>query len=429
MPIKSSPCRCQKTDWWSVFLRPAFVLAVVLMTPAIASAQPDGRPVGEVEATRLFCTVGVEAALVAAQADRGDAGIVESEVLPNPTLRGSHARVFGGVTEHETVVGLGIPLGIGGRRFVLQDVATARRQQIVHAALASRMNAAVGFRRVYVDAATAKARLAVEAAHQARYRELLSKLVQLEKGGEATAYDRRRLRTEAELHLARMTVGEAELVSAVAWLEAMASKPIELSDDVSRLARNGTDDGGLHPRIASLRAEADVQALASKAARRRGVPDLKLFAGYRALADGNAVGHGLSLQLSVPLTFFDHGQGEARRAEARGAVARARASAVERDSQATRRAASARMQILERSVSNIDRALEDAGKTKISAERLYLAGEATLLAVLEAFERLRALHQVRVDALAAMASARLDVMRARGRFGDARLDAACGGTP
>ena len=64
-----------------------------------------------------------------------------------------------------------------------------------------------------------------------------------------------------------------------------------------------------------------------------------------------------------------------------------------------------------------------------SAERLYLAGEGPLLAVLEAFGRLRALGRMRVDIAAAMAEARLDTMQASGRFGQRRLDAACGVAP
>lgn len=402
------------------------MLLVALFGPD-ARAEPDApEGLGEVDATRRFCAVGPEQALVAARRLQGEALVADSEVLPNPSLWASHGRVFGDVTEAETVVGLGVPLGVGGRRFVLQDAAAAQRAQLQLAAASSRIEAAIAFRRAYVTASMDAARMVIERRHQRRYRQLLAKLRGLQAGGERSAYDAMRLETEAELHLASMELSASRLAASRAWLAAMVGAPVALSEDVDALARFDGRSSERNAKVASLEAQAEVRSIEARAARRRWVPDVTLFAGYRALDDGDATGHGFSVQLSVPLTFFDHGQGEARRAEAGRALAEAQAEQAARDARASVMAAAAQQQVLTESAGRVDRALVDARAVRQSAERLYLAGEGPLLAVLEAFGRLRALGRMRVDVAAAMADARLDTMQAAGRFGERRLDAACG---
>ena len=75
----------------------------------------------------------------------------------------------------------------------------------------------------------------------------------------------------------------------------------------------------------------------------------------------------------------------------------------------------------------LDLAIADATRVRGDAERLYLAAEGSLLAVLAAHSRLNALEVARVEIAATRVAARLDAMQARGAFGDAALRAACGG--
>ena len=331
MNADATPTCLTKTDRSSVFL-----IVLLSLAPAMARAEPDGpRTLGEIEATRRFCAIGPEQALVAARRLQGEALVADSEVLPNPSLRASHGRVFGDVTEAETVLGLGVPLGIGGRRFVLQDAAAAQRAQLDLAAAASRVDAAVAFRRAFVAASMDRARLAIEQRHQERYRALLRKLRGLEAGGERSTYDAMRLETEAELHLASIEVSASRLSASRAWLAAMVGAPVALSEDVDGLARFDERPPAGNLNVASLKAQVEARSIQARAARRRWVPDVTLFAGYRALDDGSATGHGFSLQLSVPLTFFDHGQGEARRADSERVLAEAQAERAERDARAT----------------------------------------------------------------------------------------------
>jgi cobalt-zinc-cadmium efflux system outer membrane protein len=363
-------------------------------------------------------------------ATRGEALVADSEVLPNPRLSASHQRIFGAAAEHETVVGLGVPLGIGGRRFVLQDAAAAWRTQLKLEAGADRMDAALAFRGRFVNGAVTGARVGVEREQQKDYQALLAKLSTLAEAGEGARHDKLRLQTEAQLHATGIIALEARLAAQRSWLEAMAGAKVKLATKLELLAQRPgpVRSEATHPRIKSLQAAAQARALEADAAERRWVPDLDVFAGYRNTGGPNQpTGHGFALELSVPLTFFDHGQGEAQRARAEQAAAKAQADQLQSVQHAAQGAAVARHEVLSKNAQRLDRARTDAEKLRTDTERLYLAGEGSLLAVLEAHRQLTALALARIDMNAALAEARLQLMAANGRFGDRRLDLACGG--
>lgn len=413
-----------KTDGRSVFL---VSLVALLLVAGSADAQTA---LADDEATLQFCRGG--RALTSAEAQRGAALVAERQVLPNPSLALSHERVFGdndAAGEHETVVGIAVPLGIGGRRFLLQDAAAAWASQLTLAAKADRFAEAVAFRRSYVAAAVAHARLAVEREQQKHFAELIAKLTALADAGENAQHDRLQLHTAGELHAASVELLASTVAARRAWLEAMIGAKVALDTPVDKLVV-GAGRATTHPHLASLRAEADAHARDVQAEERRWVPDVDLFAGYRTTTGGSAAAaHGFALELSFPLTFFDHGQGQVQRAEAAGTVALARAQRLERALEAARRAAATRLETLGKSAARVDRALSDAEKILRDAERMYLADEGTLLAVLEALRGIRGLALARIDLAAAMAEARLDHMSAAGRFGDRRLDSECGSAP
>jgi outer membrane protein TolC len=433
----SQVCR-EKTDCRSVFPQTASRglarrLAVQALAPALAlaclltSGPTLAAGLGETDAVRSFCKQQSEHGLVVARAGFGDALVAEREVLPNPTLSGNYQHVLGGIEEQEVTVGVSVPLGISGQRFGLQDAAAAWRKQTRLAAGADRMGAAIAFRRAFVMAALDRARLAVRKQKLVGYRALLDKLNALASAGESASHDRLRLQTEAELLTVTLAPLEARVAAQKAWLQAMVGANVSLDAPPEALATAGpAADSGVHPRVASLRAAAHARSLDAKASRRASVPDLQLFGGYRMLSGGSDTGHGFALGLSLPLTFFDHGQGAARRADAQQAIAMARAQRIERDNRAQREAAAARERALRDSATRLDQAIANATKVRRDAERLYLAAEGSLLAVLSAHSRLNALQLARVEIAAAAASARLDAMEARGRLDDATLSAACG---
>ncbi|WP_437979211.1 TolC family protein [Sorangium sp. So ce295] len=118
-----------------------------------AASSSFASPLDEVAATRRVCAEGLAAAAARAERLLGDAAVTAAGVLPNPSLSVQHQRTLSGPGESETVVGLSVPLGLGGRRFVLQDVARALRERALSEAHAARFDAALAFREAYAAAA------------------------------------------------------------------------------------------------------------------------------------------------------------------------------------------------------------------------------------------------------------------------------------
>jgi cobalt-zinc-cadmium efflux system outer membrane protein len=415
----------QKTDRQSVFWLVSLVLLWLALQPAVAHA--DG--LDELQATARLCQRGAERAVARGQRLLGEALEADADVLPNPMVSASHDRTFSGEREHETTVGVQIPLGIGGGHFVRQDAAAAKRAQLELEGASTVFDSALAFRRAYARASLAAARLEAMRRQLAARERLLQRLERLGKAGESASYDVRRLRNDAELLRASATALDGEVRGQRAWLGAIAGTTVELSPAVDQLGGHAGAAGAAdapHPRVAVLEASARASALMASAARRRWVPDVDLFAGYLNQGGANrATGHGISVGISVPLVLFDHGQGEAQRAEAQHTLALARAERVKRDLRAQQVSARARLETLSPARAHLEDALVQAHALERDAERLYLAGEAPMLEVLEALRHVGALQQARIDLAERSANAKLDWIAARGRFSEALLSDAC----
>jgi cobalt-zinc-cadmium efflux system outer membrane protein len=396
----------------------ARLLSLLLgVVPLPASAQP----LDEGAAVQRLCAEGPDAALAAAQRLGGDASVLAARVLPNPSLVLEHQRAIGGASERETIAGLSVPLGVGGRYFVLNDAAAERRTQRHLDAESSLFEAALGFREMYLAAAVAHARAEILAAQQVVLDGLATTIEGLKRGGEAAGYDVLRQAAHARAHRRTLASARARAEGERARLEAWLGAPVTIT--IAAGPALGAEPPSEHPRVASLEAEARASALEARAADRRWVPDLELFAGYRAATVADDTGRGLSLGLTVPLTFFDHGQGEAARARADEAMARATAEGARRQQRAEQAALRARLSVLS-SASDQD-ALPEAERLQAQARQLYAVGESTITELLEA---LSAAESARLDALdldAERAAVRLAMMRAAGTFFDDVLDRAC----
>ena len=423
--------RTRKTDWWSAFAIRRLLMGLVATALAFTtSLNATAQGLDEAAATGRFCRQGPDAAVARGRGLVAAAEQAERDVWPNPKLVAGHERVFGAEGENETVVGLEVTLGTGGRRFLLQDVAAARRAQRELEVVGERLQAALAFRRAFVRAAADRARLAVKQRRLGAYAALLAKLRRLQKGGESARYDARRLQLQAQLGAAEVARLQAQSASQRVWLQTVLGAAVDLDGSHHAWAggRRPALREGEHPRVATLRAGARVSALQARAERRRWVPELDLFAGYRNVAGATRdVRHGFSFSLGVPLTFFDHGQGQARRAEAEGVLARARAERAKRYLKAERARAATRLQSLEAGAGRLAKVLQAARKLARDAERLYLADEAQLLDVLAAQRQVLAAELSRIESAAAIAEARLALMGASGRWGEPRLQALCGG--
>ena len=298
---------------------------------------------------------------------------------------------------------------------------------------ATLFEAALAFREAYAVAVLDRARVAVLTEQQAAL-DALSQIMQgLAKGGEAAGYDLRRQRAQARLHQRTLDSAKARARASAVLLEAWTGTQTELPalaleelGESSADARSASEKPLLeHPRLRSLDAEARASGLEERAARRRWVPDLEIFAGYRASTVATETGHGLALGLRLPLTFFDHGQGEASRAEAEQALARATVESLQRQHSATWKSAGVELQLLSASMSEADVGVGEALALQQKAKQLYTAGETTITELLEAFRAAEEARLSRIALVEEIAVARLSRMRAVGSQFDAALDRVC----
>lgn len=404
---------------------PCFVLGYSLISNRVLA-----EPLKELNGVRSVCRAGVENAIAGARRARGEAGVLAAEVLPNPALIVEHQRALSGPTDRETILGLSVPLGISGRRWLLQDAAEARRKQLTLEARAGLFEAALAFREAYVVATIAQARVEILTTQQAALEKLTSDIQKLAKGGEAASYDQLRQATYARLHGQALESATADALSSRAQLQAWLDREVTLPADATTVQRRNqlaTPPASDTAEVQGLEAEARADDLDAQAARRRAVPDVSLFGGYRATAAGSETGHGIALSLELPITIFDHGQGEATRASADAQLARATAQRLRKRQRASVRAAQMSLQRLEASTTEAEATTRDAVSIRDKATQLYSAGEANITELLEAYRFAEEAQLAELALSEKVAQTRLGLMRAAGTMFDAELDRNCSG--
>lgn len=404
-----------------------FVLGYcAISTPVSAQSR------GELAGVRKICGAGVDSAVALARRAQGQAAVVAAEVLPNPTLVAEHRRSLNGPIERESILGLSLPLGIGGRRWVLQDAAQARQQQAGFEAQAGLFEAALWFREAYVVAVVAGARVEALSKNQAELDVLTTTLEKLTRGGETAGYDHLRQRTSARLHRQKLELARTTAAAAKAglqsWLDAGQELPLDalatLGQSRSDLFPEATGDTA---EVKGLEAQARADELEARAARRRAVPDLAVFGGYRTVTVGAETGHGLALALELPITAFDHGQGEAARASSQAELARTSARRLRKRQQASLHATRVSLEQLLSQLAEAQAVSRDALDIRDRATRLYTAGEATITELLEAHRVVEEAQLAELALIEQVALTRLARMRAGGTMFDSELDQLCQG--
>jgi cobalt-zinc-cadmium efflux system outer membrane protein len=402
--------------------------AVSLCVSSPSHAAP---PLTEAEGTRRVCSAGVDMRLARALLEQGSAEVTAVGVLPNPSLNVQHQRTASGPEERETIVGLSVPFGVSGRRGLLQQAAAARRDRAKADGAATLFESALAFREAYSLALRDQARVTILSEQQAAL-EASSKTIEgLAKSGEAARYDLLRQRLQARLHHAEVESARADALASRVKLEAWIEAPVELPQvDLALLANerlSASPPAGESPtpRGQGLRAASRAHAFEARAARRRWVPDPDVFAGYRVVEGTGYTAHGISLSLTLPLTFFDHGQGDAAQADAEQNIADAAAAQLERRERAEASSARARLEQLSSGLPELAQAQRDARELLVQARSLYAAGEASITEMLEAFRVAEQARLAELDRVFEIALARLLLMRASGTLFDESLDRAC----
>lgn len=409
----------------SLFLAIAAVLC--LLVGRVEAQVVDSGP-SEVELTLRVCQSGPALATAGAERALGAAEVRALEPQQNPSLVLTHQQTLSGPTDRETVVGAEVPFSISGRRGLLREAAKARQSVSEARAQSDLLEMALEFRAAFALAVVEHERVLVMAQHQKALQDLARTLEQLTARGETAAYDVVRHAAEVRLHARALAAARARAVAASRRLSQWLVGPTERLVTSAALARAPLVPlrPFEHPDIAVLRGSARAAGLEREAARRRWIPDLEVFAGYRQVASGEQLGHGLSLGLQMPLNFIEHGQGAAARARAEQDLAEARAGRLERELESELLAAASTLKPLEAALRQAELNAVDTAKLENSARELYRAGEASISELLDAYRMKERAALDRVTALEELLAARLAVMRAAGKQFEPKLDATCG---
>jgi cobalt-zinc-cadmium efflux system outer membrane protein len=403
-----------------------FCLGALLLAPEVRAQTSNSLTEGEL--TLRVCRTGPAALTARAERALGASEVGAIEPLRNPVLVVEHQQTLRGFTDRETIVGAQVLLPISGRRGLLRDAAEARERASNARADADLLETALEFRAAFELAVLEHERVVVMQAQQKELEDLSSALKQLNAHGEAAAYDVRRHETELRLHGRALAAARVRAETTRRRLLRWLDEPLEPSLlRTAVLERRALPAARVnqHPEVLALRSTARAADLESDAARRRWVPEPEVFAGYRQIAQDDQTGHGLSLGLSLPLTFLDYGQGASARARAERALAEARAGRLERELDREVSAAGAGLPALEAALREAEQSVAAAEQLRQSARTLYEAGEASMTELLDAYRTSENAALDRLTALEELLGARLDLMRAAGKQFDPSLDASC----
>ncbi|MBL8739472.1 MAG: TolC family protein [Myxococcales bacterium] len=375
-----------------------------------------------------FCAKGPARAIAQALLAEGRAGIDYAAVVPNPTASLEHSRSVTATEDSETVAGISFPLGIGGRRFLLSDAADERLNEKRAEGNSRLLDSALDLRELIARAVADAERSAVLGKQFGVLEELGKAIAGLKAGSESSAHDLLRHSLELEVLGERLKLQKARAASSKARLAALVDGDVAVSSlSLASLASDPPPSKKpVHPALARVDAFIRASEIETDAAHRRWVPDLEIFFGYRQVTALEAdTGHGFALRVAMPITFFDHGQGEASIFEARSSAGRAEREAIIAITRAEERAADDAIATLDETPTENDDTPKRTEKLLEQAKDLYLAGEGSMVELAAASALAESAALARIDAEEARALARIAKMRAVGSLFDPALDRVC----
>ncbi len=338
----------------------------------------------------------------------------------NPSVGYDREQLLGAGTDFEESVAISQTFDFSGRRGLRSEAhhlraAAARRRAAVRV-----IHVAAETRRRFYAVLHHQERLAVLASWAERLERSLDTARRREGAGDGSSYER--LRLEREHRRARLDVLVGRAAHQAEWLRLAALTGIP--GDAPRAVAGTLLPDVAPPTSVSAVPALEALALEARAARKdleaadRGVvPTFTLRGGWKSVRTDDERRHGFVAGVSMEVPLFDHGQGEAALARARGAQAKAR-----RDLLAAETAGSAdalrvevgRLRSLARSFrAEITVAAEQLAR---AVESGYAGGEIGLLELLDAHRGAAedALHLLDLELAARNASIDLTVATAHG---------------
>jgi outer membrane protein, heavy metal efflux system len=324
-----------------------------------------------------------------------ESAVVQSGILPNPVISAGHERtnVTGGRSTESTVQ-VSQTFDIAGRRQMRRDAAERRLEAVQWDRDAARSRFVAELRGRFADVLyTDRLRAAVRD-WLARVETAYKVVVELQKAGDASGYERRRLERERIGVQARFARAEAdyrrgiELLLGAAGIEtgsrsAVVGELIPTEPPMLAFAREALRQ---RPELKSLAAQAEAFERERRVADRAWIPDLTVGAGVKRVEEPGRTDSGPIFSISIPLPLFERGQAAQQRAIAEASTARAEQTLRLNRWEAELRAAWVQADELRRAalVFRQDAATSSRDLGRI-AEAAYRGGEVTLLELLDAY--------------------------------------------
>ncbi len=369
----------------------AFLLAGLLGTTTATTA---AQPLTEAASLRLGLARPELADLAHGALEEAGADAEEAGLWSNPTLELGRERMGGTPGSREQTWRFSQPIDIAGRRGLRREAGEHRVEAARAGNTLRRQEVAAEIRRAFHGTLHKQAVVDVTTAWVERFARVDGKLGQLQKAGEASGYDRRRLARERQAAEARLATERGELQRVRARLAASIGRS-DLSEQPLAGRLLPEPPPALDSALARLDARPDLAALDSKAAaadlerraaERGWLPEVTVGIGGKRVDEAGMRDSGTLVSLSIPLPLFDRQQAGDRRAAAQALNARA-------DRRLARSHAEGELRGLHGQLGHLIKVATDyrreaaAGAPELLriAEAAWQGGESSLLELLDAY--------------------------------------------
>lgn len=369
----------------------ALLLAALLGTATAATA---AEPLTEAASLRLGLARPELADLARGALEEAEADAEEAGLWSNPTLELGRERMNNAPGSREQTWRLSQPIDIGGRRSLRREAGERRVDAARSGNALRRAEQMAQIRRDFHAALFKQSVVDVTAAWVERFARIDGKVGHLQKAGDVSGYDRRRLARERHAVEARLASERGELARTRARLAAsigrgdLADAPLagKLLPDAPPALEAALAKLDTRPDLAALGHKAEAADLERRAAGRGWLPEVTVGIGGKRIDEGITRDSGNMLTLSIPLPLFDRQQAGDRRAAAQALNARA-------DQRLARGRAEGELRGLHRQLAHLievaanfrREAASSAPELLRIAEAAWQGGESTLLELLDAY--------------------------------------------
>jgi cobalt-zinc-cadmium efflux system outer membrane protein len=390
------------------------VLALVVWSAASFPALAQEEPVSLDDVIRIVREESPAARAIGAAVDVAEADVDLAGVYPNPRFSYVGMARFDGTanaingSQHQVWIDFPILFGAhDARRDAAAATARAARGEAEVVLLALELEA----RRAYLEltAATDRARR-IEAARQEL--EGVRLLVEGRAGaGAQSAYDVARVALELAQADADLATARADAALASRALATLAGRTGWSPLPTGPLEAHATDYGSVDelPSVVAARLRIEAADRDVHRAEMERIPELSLGAGAYMTSDGDSVSGYLGL--SMPLPIFDTGEAAVRRAEAGRALAIEEHAAVVSRAEAALDGALHLLAERRAALEAFDAATATRTEEVLAmAEAAYRLGATGIFELLDAFEARLSLSLTRIELLAAVVRAEIDLL-------------------